>query len=601
MEKYKNNWLIIKIIKLLDKMMRLEPRLIKKLVDPYQKMLKSTTAKSIEFELLSTIIKHFKDHPSLYNQACENLKSFINHTDANLRSLGLSCLKSMLNNNKTIISEYKDYLLESLKKADFPTKKQILEIFHTFVQKDLLEDIVSELLQYLEESPIKPLDETLKEALIDTILKLCKKDNFIHIEDFEWLLFEVFGKLMRRVSNLALAKELSSNLLSLILRVEELKSCVQKFCVNTLMGFDEIATENQTFSEVKISIQGRSKRLDLSAKEVIFQTLVFLAGEYAYNCRIPAEFFQLLEFFDNEKLLYIYGNSYNLIKDASFKIAVGLCGLLTDSNNDKLKGSLEKIDIKIGNLAQELPLNNLILSALVRILGYLISLNQKLMKLNHSNIYDSGSSNVLMGFLFSVIGLDFKALISQENSIVEQGFIEKITMENLKKIADFRDLFANELKPVHPEAQKFVTVPEGFKLNDGLEIDVKELEMIALMKKEFEIDDTTKELKGKTSKKTKKNKEKEKNDEKTEEILINKLEENEKLECIKQEEEAETNNQKNNDENNDDNKATEIKPKKEYKLNVEDYLPPGVDLSMIKKEENVEETTKTKKKLKKKL
>ena len=150
MEKFKNNWLIIKAIKLLDKMMRLEPRLIKKLVEPYQKMLKSTSAKSIEFELLSSIIKHFKEHTALYNQACENLKSFINHTDANLRSLGLSCLKSMLNNNKNVVGEYKDYLLESLKKADFPTKKQILEIFHTFVQKDLLEEVVSELLLYLD-------------------------------------------------------------------------------------------------------------------------------------------------------------------------------------------------------------------------------------------------------------------------------------------------------------------------------------------------------------------------------------------------------------------------------------------------------------------
>ena len=332
MEKFKNNWLIIKAIKLLDKMMRLEPRLIKKLVEPYQKMLKSTSAKSIEFELLSSIIKHFKEHTALYNQACENLKSFINHTDANLRSLGLSCLKSMLNNNKNVVGEYKDYLLESLKKADFPTKKQILEIFHTFVQKDLLEEVVSELLLYLEETPGKILDEALKEALIETILKLCKKDNFQHIEDFEWLLFEVFGKLMRRVSSIPLAKELSSSLLAVILRVEELRVCVQKFCVNTLMGFDEIASENQTFSEIKISIQGRNRRLDISAKEIIFQTLVFLAGEYAHNCKIPAEFFGLLDFLDNEKLLYLYGNSYNLI---------GLCGILVDAPIEKLKCNLE--------------------------------------------------------------------------------------------------------------------------------------------------------------------------------------------------------------------------------------------------------------------
>ena len=205
----------------------------------------------------------------------------------------------------------------------------------------------------LEGSPGKILDETLKEALIETILKLCKKDNFQHIEDFEWLLFEVFGKLMRRVSR-SHSQRISSSLLAVILRVEEFRVCVQKFCVNTLMGFDEIASENLTFSEIKISIQGRNQRLDLSAKEIIFQTLVFLAGEYAHNCKIPAEFFGLLDFLDNEKLLYLYGNSYNLI---------GLCGILVDAPIEKLKCNLEKFEIKadvinkvIDSLSEEVPL-----------------------------------------------------------------------------------------------------------------------------------------------------------------------------------------------------------------------------------------------------
>jgi len=604
MEKFKNNWLIIKAIKLLDKMMRLEPRLVKKLVDPYQKMLKSTSAKSIEFELLNTIIKHFKEHTVLYNQACENLKSFINHTDANLRSLGLSCLKSMLNNNKTVIGEYKDYLLESLKKADLPTKRQILEIFHIFVQKDLLEEIVTELLLNLEESPSKMLDDALKEALIETILKLCKKDNFVHIEDFEWLLFEVFGKLMRRVSSIFLAKELSSNLLTLILRVEELKSCVQKFCVNTLMGFDEIATENQTFSDVKISIQGRTKRMDLSAKEIIFQTLVFLAGEYAHNCKIPAEFFGLLDFLDNEKLLYLYGNSYNLIKDTCFKLAVGLCGILVDGSIEKLKGNLEKFEIRtdvinnvIDNLTQEAPTKDLVLFAMVRVLCYLISVGQKLLKLNNANSYNSGSSNFLMGFMFSVIGLDYKSMISQENGINEQVFMEKINMENLRKLADLKKLYSNELRPIHPEAQKFVNPPEGLKLDEGLEIDPKELEMIALMKKEFEIEEgQNKESKGKSKKKKEKMKEKQENHEKEDENL---KKENKEEEGMKENRDIEEKNKENEGKEEEEEKE-EIKPKKEYKLMVEDDLPPGVDLAMVKKEEPEEETQKKPKKKSKK-
>ncbi len=39
------------------------------------------------------VIKYFKDQKEIYEKACENLKSFINNIDANLRMLGLMCLK----------------------------------------------------------------------------------------------------------------------------------------------------------------------------------------------------------------------------------------------------------------------------------------------------------------------------------------------------------------------------------------------------------------------------------------------------------------------------------------------------------------------------
>ena len=457
----------------------------------------------------------------------------------------------MLNNNKNVIGEYKDYLLESLKKADFPTKKQILEIFHTFVQKDLLEEVVSELLLYLEETPGKILDEALKEALIETILKLCKKDNFQHIEDFEWLLFEVFGKLMRRVSSIPLAKELSSSLLAVILRVEELRVCVQKFCVNTLMGFDEIASENQTFSEIKISIQGRNRRSDISAKEIIFQTLVFLAGEYAHNCKIPAEFFGLLDFLDNEKLLYLYGNSYSLIKDTCFKVAVGLCGILVDAPIEKLKCNLEKFEIKtdvinkvIDNLSEEVPTKNLVLFAMVRVLCYLISVSQKLLKLNNASSFNSGSSNFLLGFFFSTIGLDYRAILSQENGVIDQKFLEVVTMENLRKLAELRRLYSNELRPVHPEAQKFIKVPEGLKIDEGVEIDKNELEMIAMMKKDFDIEEGL----GKEGKKGRKGRKKEKEEGNEISSSLNEGKEN-----IKKEEEEIVEDKENKEENKGEN------------------------------------------------
>ena len=42
-------------------------------------MIKNTNAKSIEFELIKTVIKYFKEHKELYEIACDKLKMLIKH------------------------------------------------------------------------------------------------------------------------------------------------------------------------------------------------------------------------------------------------------------------------------------------------------------------------------------------------------------------------------------------------------------------------------------------------------------------------------------------------------------------------------------------
>ena len=84
------------------------------------------------------------------------------------------------------------------KKADFPTRKQILEIFiplckRIYWRSRLL--VVSELLLYLEKTPGKFLDEALKEALIETILNTFyfREDSFLEkkkMNSWEFFLIE---------------------------------------------------------------------------------------------------------------------------------------------------------------------------------------------------------------------------------------------------------------------------------------------------------------------------------------------------------------------------------------------------------------------------
>lgn len=69
-----------------DILIDLEPRLKKKLYEPFLKLLSTNTAKSVEIELINVIFKHFKEFNDVYKSACHKLKSFIDSSDPNCKS-----------------------------------------------------------------------------------------------------------------------------------------------------------------------------------------------------------------------------------------------------------------------------------------------------------------------------------------------------------------------------------------------------------------------------------------------------------------------------------------------------------------------------------
>lgn len=91
--KSENNWLIIKLIKLMREVMKVEPRMIKRLTKVYQHLLTTTKAKSVEIDLIREIITNFRSQTELFNLAKEKIVEYFTTKDNNLLYLGLSALK----------------------------------------------------------------------------------------------------------------------------------------------------------------------------------------------------------------------------------------------------------------------------------------------------------------------------------------------------------------------------------------------------------------------------------------------------------------------------------------------------------------------------
>ncbi|CAI8023835.1 AP-3 complex subunit delta [Geodia barretti] len=87
-----NNWMLIKIIKLFGALTPLEPRLSKKLMEPLISLIHSTTAMSLLYECISTVIAGVPNHTASIQLCVSKLRLYIEDADQNLKYLGLLSL-----------------------------------------------------------------------------------------------------------------------------------------------------------------------------------------------------------------------------------------------------------------------------------------------------------------------------------------------------------------------------------------------------------------------------------------------------------------------------------------------------------------------------
>jgi hypothetical protein len=166
-------------------------------------MMAGSSAKSLEYELITTVFNHFAEFSDLYNRACQLLKSFIDSTDPNRRryifvfkilvkGMGLESLKKLLHNDPKLLNEYYEFLIECYVKGDRLNKMTISEIFAEFLDNKSVEEVVNTMvtdIKGLAKASSNVLD--LVDKIIQNILKICSKNYYANISDPDWLLLDV--------------------------------------------------------------------------------------------------------------------------------------------------------------------------------------------------------------------------------------------------------------------------------------------------------------------------------------------------------------------------------------------------------------------------
>lgn len=194
-----NNWMLIKVVKLLGSLVPEEPRLARKLLEPLSSIVKSTHAKSLLYEAVYAItlclqyVGHGKKETQNNNgnvadvvDLCvDTLRSFVSDPDQNLKYLGLVGFGSLLQSQPRVLhsqkTECRSLILKCLSDEDVTIRTRALGLLRFMTTTRNLVDLITQLLGHVEAASGEYRCELVRE-----IVRMCSSDKYELVSDFAW-------------------------------------------------------------------------------------------------------------------------------------------------------------------------------------------------------------------------------------------------------------------------------------------------------------------------------------------------------------------------------------------------------------------------------
>ncbi|MBN3288451.1 AP3D1 protein, partial [Polyodon spathula] len=222
-----NNWVLIKIIKLFGALTPLEPRLGKKLIEPLTNLIHSTSAMSLLYECVNTVIavlislsSGMPNHSaSIQSELCvQKLRILIEDSDQNLKYLGLLAMSKILKTHPKSVQSHKDLILQCLDDKDESIRLRALDLLYGMVSKKNLMEIVKKLMIHVD----KAEGTTYRDELLTKIIDICSQSNYQYITNFEWYISILVE--LTRLEGTRHGHVIASQMLDVAIRVKAIRS-----------------------------------------------------------------------------------------------------------------------------------------------------------------------------------------------------------------------------------------------------------------------------------------------------------------------------------------------------------------------------------------
>lgn len=213
-----NNWVLIKIIKLFGALTPLEPRLGKKLIEPLTNLIHSTSAMSLLYECINTVIAGIPNHSASIQLCVQKLRILIEDSDQNLKYLGLLAMSKILQTHPKSVQTHKDLILQCLDDKDESIRFRALDLLYGMVSKKNLMEIVKKLMIHMD----KAEGTNYRDELLAKIIEICSQSNYQYVTNFEWYVSVLVE--LTRMEGTRHGRLIAAQMLDVAIRVQAIRS-----------------------------------------------------------------------------------------------------------------------------------------------------------------------------------------------------------------------------------------------------------------------------------------------------------------------------------------------------------------------------------------
>ena len=443
----RSNWALIKVLKIFARLAPLESRLAARIVDPVCQLLARSSAVSLTFECVRTVLTALPAHDAAVSLAIGKVKEFLAaEDDPNLRYLGLLALGMLGPAYASTVNESRDVIALSLGDADSNIRREALHLMMGMLDDNNVMDIAGMLVSHAARSDPEFANDT-----IGAVLAACGRSVYELVSDFDWYVSLLAD--MARSLHCPQGDEIGRQLVDVGLRVHDARPELVR-AARSLLIDPALLSNNLLFP--------------------VLSAAAFVSGEYIDCSKDPVE---LVEALSQPRTSLLPMSVRAVYIQAVLKVITFCCNLYVERLNDSNKG----LDLVFDELAVDQTVS--------RGSEAEIRPEEEQIVMPGTREKDPFSHKSIV-YMINLIEITVGPLVQcKEVEVLERarnlmGFVHLLReIQELKgrKVGDHNKhnrvkelvksmqiVFSQELSPVYVNAQKKISLPEDLVLNENL-------------------------------------------------------------------------------------------------------------------------------------